>query len=465
VTGLSGVAQISAGDDFALALLSGGSVKSWGDNEEAALGTGSTSGPNSCPVSVEVEFGIVLTFPTPCAESPVAVTSLTGATAVAAGQAHSLALVSSGSVKAWGSNGQGQLGTGGGASIVPTPAPVAGVGEVAGVAAGGNDSFSVGAFLPTVTAISTKTGPGTGGTSVKITGTHLTGVTSVKFAAALATGVSEESSTSLTAVSPSHKLGVVDITVVTGHGTSATTTADRFTYVPEALGFGRCKNVGTGAGKYKNAGCTEPQEGGKYEWTPGVLKMGITIADGFELVEKVEKPRKVLFETTGKVQLTCENVSGSAEFLGVSALAGGVMRFTGCELGGSKCVSGGAAVGEVVTNALNGTLGWREKTGNLVGVSWAPAVEEGAWLEATCGSTSVKVTGSAIGAITPVNNMNSTLTLKFKQSKGKQSVERFEEEVVQELRISINGGASVQMGLSLETIETPEEQVEINTVV
>lgn len=464
VSGVTTATKISAGDQFTLALLSGGTAVSWGSNELGELGTGSLSGPNSCPVDFEVEFGIVIALSTPCSEAPVAVTSLSGVVAISSGWAHSQAVLSGGAVKAWGSNIDGSLGTGTSAGQSPTPTSVTGVGEVVGLATGGDASLSIGPLLPTVTSISTKNGPGVGGTTVKITGTHLTGVSSVKFGNAAASGVTEESSTSLTAVSPAHKLGVVDVTVVTGHGTTATSSADRFTYVPEVLGFGRCTNVGAGAGNYKNPSCGEVLEKGKYEWTPGVSKAGITIADGIETVEKVEKPRKVLFETTAKAQLSCTDVSGSAEFLGTSAVVSDVMSFTGCELSASKCSSLGAGTGVIVTNSLTGTLGWREKAGNLVGLALA-AAEEGVWFEATCGSTTVKVTGSAIGAMTPVNNMNPTLTLKLKQSKGKQSVEHFEEEAVQELRMSLNGGLPVQTGLALETIQSTEEQIEINTVV
>ena len=56
------------------------------------------------------------TLPTSCTTSgpslPTQVTAVAGASAIAAGTSHSLALRADGTVLAWGSNGQGQLGDG-----------------------------------------------------------------------------------------------------------------------------------------------------------------------------------------------------------------------------------------------------------------------------------------------------------------------------------------------------------------
>jgi len=84
---------------------------------------------------------------------------------------------------------------------------------------------------PTVTSISPTSGPTAGGTSVTLTGTHFTGATDVKFGATNATGFTVNSATSITATSPAGSAGTVDITVTTTGGTSATSSADQFTYV------------------------------------------------------------------------------------------------------------------------------------------------------------------------------------------------------------------------------------------
>jgi len=82
---------ISGGALTTCALLSGGTVKCWGDNEDGQLGNGTTTNVSLVPVSV---------------------TGLTGVTAIAAVRAHTCALLSGGTVKCWGWNSQGQLGDG-----------------------------------------------------------------------------------------------------------------------------------------------------------------------------------------------------------------------------------------------------------------------------------------------------------------------------------------------------------------
>jgi hypothetical protein len=84
---------------------------------------------------------------------------------------------------------------------------------------------------PTVTSISPATGPLSGTTSVVITGTGFTGATTVKFGTTAATSFTVTNATSITAVSPAGSAGTVDITVTTPYGTSATVTADQYTYV------------------------------------------------------------------------------------------------------------------------------------------------------------------------------------------------------------------------------------------
>ncbi|MEN6350203.1 MAG: hypothetical protein ABFD08_12510, partial [Syntrophomonas sp.] len=83
-------ASISAGCGFSLALKSDGTIMAWGNNYYGSLGNGRNV--NSV--------------------SPVAVTGLSGITAVTRGWFHSLAVKSDGTVYSWGYNEFGQLGVG-----------------------------------------------------------------------------------------------------------------------------------------------------------------------------------------------------------------------------------------------------------------------------------------------------------------------------------------------------------------
>ena len=85
---------------------------------------------------------------------------------------------------------------------------------------------------PTVTSISPTYGPAGGGTTVTITGTGFSTTaeaTTVDFGTTAATGVSCSTTTSCTATSPAGS-GTVDVTVTVGGHTSATSSADEFTY-------------------------------------------------------------------------------------------------------------------------------------------------------------------------------------------------------------------------------------------
>lgn len=67
-----------------------------------------------------------------------------------------------------------------------------------------------------------------------ITGSHLTGATVVDFGSTAATGVTVVSDGQIRATSPAGT-GTVDVTVQTPGGTSTTSSADRFTYVPQVV--------------------------------------------------------------------------------------------------------------------------------------------------------------------------------------------------------------------------------------
>ncbi len=124
------VIAIAAGDSHSLALCSDGTVAAWGLNSSGQLGNDLT-GPTGTPVATS-NFG-----------------ALAGqrAVAIAAGQFHSMALRSDGTVVAWGDNGKGQLGIGSNTnSLVAATVSTAGVlsgKSVAAIAAGQGHSMAL----------------------------------------------------------------------------------------------------------------------------------------------------------------------------------------------------------------------------------------------------------------------------------------------------------------------------------
>ena len=101
---------------------------------------------------------------------------------------------------------------------------------------------------PTVTGLSPSKGPSAGGTSVTITGTGFTGVTAVDFGSTAATNVVVNAAgTQITVISPAGT-GTVNVTVVGPGGTSATSSADQFSYVAPPKVTGLSPTSGPAAG-------------------------------------------------------------------------------------------------------------------------------------------------------------------------------------------------------------------------
>jgi hypothetical protein len=88
------------------------------------------------------------------------------------------------------------------------------------------------AAAPVVLIVSPAAGPSSGGTPVTITGTGFTAATAVYFNAFAATNVTVVSPTQITATSPAEAAGTVDVIVAAPGGSSATSPADQFTFVP-----------------------------------------------------------------------------------------------------------------------------------------------------------------------------------------------------------------------------------------
>jgi alpha-tubulin suppressor-like RCC1 family protein len=125
--------DVSAVSDHVMALARDGSVYTWGPGDRGQLGIG------ALPV---VNFATRTPSTMNYVPYPVQVPNLSGVKAISAGIAHSLALLSDGTVRAWGSNKQGQLGDG---TTTDRNAPLAvqGVRDAVAIAAGSYFSVAV----------------------------------------------------------------------------------------------------------------------------------------------------------------------------------------------------------------------------------------------------------------------------------------------------------------------------------
>ena len=99
------------------------------------------------------------------------------------------------------------------------------------VGSAGPPPVSVTGVTPvSVTDLSPYWGPSTGGTTVTITGVNLLGATGVSFGGAPAQSFTVVNADTVTAVTPRHALGVVDVTVTTPSGTSTPSPASQFAF-------------------------------------------------------------------------------------------------------------------------------------------------------------------------------------------------------------------------------------------
>ncbi|WP_026189351.1 RCC1 domain-containing protein [Salinispora mooreana] len=127
------VTAIGGGRDHSLAVTSAGAVLAWGDNGRGQLGDGTTA-DSSTPVEVSLPAG-------------------TTVTAIAAGSLHSLAVTPGGTALGWGSNSDGRLGDGTTAdSSTPVEVSLSAGTTVTAVAAGAAHSMALVAPPPGATA-------------------------------------------------------------------------------------------------------------------------------------------------------------------------------------------------------------------------------------------------------------------------------------------------------------------------
>jgi hypothetical protein len=96
---------------------------------------------------------------------------------------------------------------------------------------GSADRFTyTAAAVPSVSSVTPSSGSATGGGTVTILGSGFTAATAVTFGTTAAAGFTVLSDSALVATAPAGSVGTVDITVTTPSGTSATGSADHYTY-------------------------------------------------------------------------------------------------------------------------------------------------------------------------------------------------------------------------------------------
>jgi hypothetical protein len=230
------------------------------------------------------------------------------------------------------------------------------------------DQFSYLA-TPVVTGISPTAGPQVGGTAVTITGTNFAGTTGVAFGGNSATGVTVNSNTQITATAPAGT-GIVDITVSNSVGTSATSAADRYTYVAAPTVTSISPTAGPTGG-----GTTVIITGTGFSAAPGTgaVRFGATTAT-YTINSNTQITATAPAAAAGTYDVTVTTVGGTSatsaadQFTYVAAptvtalspnrgtaLGGSVVTLTGTNFAGATAVSFGATPATAFT--VNGPTG------------------------------------------------------------------------------------------------------------
>ena len=158
---------------------------------------------------------------------------------------------------------------------------------------------------PTITGVTPGTGPTTGGTTVTVTGTHLTGVTTVDFGTTAGTSVTGESPTTLTVVTPSHRAGIVPVSVTTPGGVASMPTAFSFvTPAPAVTGV----TPATGSTK----GGTAVSIAGHFLTTATTVTFGGTAATTVKVVSPTRLTAVTPPHAAGLVTVAVTTPSGTA---------------------------------------------------------------------------------------------------------------------------------------------------------
>jgi hypothetical protein len=184
-------------------------------------------------------------------------------------------------------------------------------------------------------------------------------------------------------------------------------------------------------GKYEKGCKTLNAKGeGKYEfeeWRLGSSKTGGKKGKVKKFKSKGSPPGTLEVPHVSTVE--CAHSFDEGEFSGPKAAANIKAKFTGCKASSIPCENGVNA-GEITTNTIKGEIGYISKTAHRVGVDLTP--QSGTvFAELHCGSPPepilrLKVTGSLIGEVTPINTWSKEATINFEQNSGRQKIQELE---------------------------------------
>ena len=225
---------------------------------------------------------------------------------------------------------------------------------------------------PTVTAISPDSGSTEGGESVTITGTNFTGATAVTIGGVAATSVVIANNTNLTAITPAHAAGVVDVVVTTPGGSGTGT--NLYTYIGFPAGTDKMIPIKAGA---------------TYTFSPDDwgFNDGDSPADAFT-----------------RVKLTTVPATGTLKVDGVEAMAGQFVPVQRGAAGETWTPRGIEGTWTSIASSADGNklavagIGYPIQISTNCGVTWTEREREYHWT-----SIASSADGSKLAAVTRLN--------------------------------------------------------------
>lgn len=235
-------------------------------------------------------------------------------------------------------------------------------------------------------------------------------------------------------------LCVVAACALTAMMSAVSASAETLPAVYECAKLSKSKVTKKYEGQYEKGCVTKNAKGeGEYEFQPWNLAAKKNKAKEFK--DTKGGGSRLYIVSVGGV--TCTKNTDAGYFTGSKTVGKIRVVFTGCELNGQKCQGESpkaANSGEVITNMLDGEIGYINKAAKEVGLVLRPESEPD-FAAFHCGELQFVTSGAVIGRVTSAENVfTKEVTLKYQQEEGRQEPESFEGGPSEVLGTTIDGG-------------------------
>lgn len=226
--------------------------------------------------------------------------------------------------------------------------------------------------------------------------------------------------------------------------------------------FGKCVAAEGKTGQYKGSQCTQTSAAGGFNWAPeptGAAKFS-GAGEGIAL------------QTVAGHKVACAGANLEGAYTGPKTETV-TLTMIGCEVGGlgQACESNPLKPGEIESQ-LEGEIGYiKNVEKQIVGLDLKPKSPSTTFAAFQCGKPpevgpSAVIEGSAIAPIRPINRMSEEFKIAYKESAGKQAVQRFEGGATDTLTAKWVSGVEVtteEAALKMLATDTNEELTELRT--